>query len=55
MNDFVPGDSFRAMIMRLQNENTQLCNLYKNAVAMLILSAFINILLLAGWIWEVSH
>lgn len=52
MNDF-PSDSFRAIIIRLQNENIMLGNMYKNAVALLAISALINAGLLAGWIWEI--
>lgn len=52
--DFMPGDSFRAIVGKLQKENTTVMQMYKNAVALLFISAVLNCLLLAGWIWEVA-
>ena len=54
-NDFMPGDSFHAIVHRLQKENSDMCNAYKNAVALLFISAVLNCLLLAGWIWEIAN
>lgn len=53
-NDFMLGDSFRSIVGRLQKENNTMMQMYKNAVALLFISAVLNCLLLAGWIWEIA-
>ena len=50
-DDFMPGDSFRSIVARLQKENGDLINLYKTTVALLAFSAVLNCLLLFQWLW----
>ena len=51
MNDMIPGDTFRKIIGKLQHENSELIEMYKNAVTFLAASALLNVALLAFWLW----
>lgn len=55
MENQIDQSALLSAIRRCSNENTKLVDMYKTAVSLLFISAVINVLLLAGWIWEINR